>query len=110
MAMDVDRILGVVTCVTSVLTFFAVGVTVLPHMKEGMAIVRDAVLWLAFLAVLTAVIGLGVQRLRAEGMPPVLPRLSSLVKSAPAPEPAPEPQVAANAPVAGDPYYKPPAD
>jgi hypothetical protein len=107
MAMDLDRTLDVVTCVASVLTFFSVGVTVLPHMKEGMAMVRDMVLWLAFLAVVAAGGWLGIQRLRAEGVTPAFTRLSSLVKASPqTPAPDADPSPAPTA----DPYYRPPRE
>ena len=106
MAMDTDRILEVVTCVASLLTFFSVTLTVLPHMKEGLAIVRDIVLWIACMAVLGSAVWLGVQHVRAEGVPSAVTRLSSLVK---APSETPAEKESQPAP-AGDPYYRAPTE
>ena len=43
--MDVYQKLTILTFVTSTLTLILVAVAVLPHVKQGMVVIRDAILW-----------------------------------------------------------------
>ena len=62
--MDIFQILTIVNCVMSSITATVVCVALLPHVKDGMVIIRDAVLWLALIALLSAVGWLGFEHLR----------------------------------------------
>lgn len=57
--MDIERILLGVTCVTSTLTLLCVTIAILPRMKEGMVVVRDATLWIVF-GLIVVCLGWGV--------------------------------------------------
>ena len=46
--MDIYQTLTIITSVTSTLTLILVAVAVLPHIKQGMLVIRDAILWVAF--------------------------------------------------------------
>ncbi len=59
--MDAFQILSIITCFTSTITAIVVCVSLLPHMKDGMVIIRDIVLWLAFIALLSALGWLGFE-------------------------------------------------
>lgn len=60
--MSLYEILTIVTCVTSTATMLLVGVAILPHVKNGCAVVRDAVLWASLIAVLMLMGWLGIQQ------------------------------------------------
>ena len=60
--MSLYEILIIVTCVTSTVTMFMVGVSILPHFKNGCAVVRDAVLWASLVAVLMVMGWLGMRQ------------------------------------------------
>ena len=60
--MSLYEILTIVTCVTSTATMLMVGVAILPHVKNGCAVVRDAVLWVSLIAVLMLMGWLGIQQ------------------------------------------------
>ena len=60
--MSLYEILTIVTCVTSTATMLMVGVAILPHVKNGCAVVRDAVLWASLIAVLMLMGWLGIQQ------------------------------------------------
>ena len=53
--MNVFEILAIVTCITSTVTMIMVAIAVLPHVRQGMIIVRDAVLWATLVLILSAV-------------------------------------------------------
>ena len=61
--MDVYRVLIVGTFVTSLLTLLVMLVAVLPHVKQGFIVVRDAALWMAFVILAGVAIWTGLQRL-----------------------------------------------
>ncbi len=62
--MELFEILNIVTCVTSSITAIIVCVALLPHVKDGMAIIRDAVLWLALVGLIVALGWLGMDHVR----------------------------------------------
>ena len=57
--MTIFEVLTVLTFVISTMTMFMVFVSVLPHMKEGMTMVRDAILWAALVIVVVAALYFG---------------------------------------------------
>lgn len=57
--MDIERLLLAITCITSTLTFLCVTIAILPRMKEGMVVVRDATLWIVF-GLIVVTLGWGV--------------------------------------------------
>ena len=59
--MDTYQILIVITCVTSTMTALIVSVALLPHLKDGVVMVRDAVLWLALIVLLALLVWLGIE-------------------------------------------------
>ncbi|MCP4189878.1 MAG: hypothetical protein GY768_04540 [Planctomycetaceae bacterium] len=60
--MSLYEILTVVSCVTSTLTMIIVSIAILPHLKTGLAVVRDAVLWASLVLVLALVGWLGLRQ------------------------------------------------
>ena len=50
--MDAFQILSIVSCVLSAITTIAICLAILPHIKQGMVLVRDAVLWTVFILIL----------------------------------------------------------
>ena len=52
--MSVYEVLTVITFVTSSITMIIAVVAVFPRMKDGVAIVRDAVLWIAMVVLVVA--------------------------------------------------------
>lgn len=64
--MDVFQVLTVVNCVSSLLTLVLVGIAVLPHVKQGAVIVRDAILWVTFVFVLSFIGWVGWHRVFGE--------------------------------------------
>ena len=65
--MELFQILNIVTCITSSLTAIVVCVALLPHLKNGMVIIRDAVLWLALIGLVIAFGWLGIDQLKNRG-------------------------------------------
>jgi hypothetical protein len=61
--MDIFQKLTVITCVTSSATLMLVFVAVLPHVKHGMTLVRDSILWMACAAVIVGLVWLSWRRL-----------------------------------------------
>jgi hypothetical protein len=68
--MELIEILTILSCASSTVTMILVIVAVLPHVKNGMAVIRDAVLWIAFLVVLALAGWLGWRQLVARPDPP----------------------------------------
>ena len=98
--MGLSEILAIVSCVSSIITMVIVILAVLPHVKNGMAVIRDAVLWIAFVVVLGLAAWLGWQRLIARRPTP------SASQPAWASQPAPAAQrEAAPFPTGADPFY-----
>ena len=62
--MELFQILSIITCVTSTITAIVVCIALLPHVKDGMAIIRDAVLWLALIGLFVTAGWLGFDRIR----------------------------------------------
>ena len=62
--MDAFQILSVITCLSSTITAVVVCVSLLPHVKDGMVIIRDVILWLAFAALLVALGWLGFEHFK----------------------------------------------
>jgi ABC-type nickel/cobalt efflux system permease component RcnA len=60
--MDVFQTLTILTFITSTVTMICVIVAVLPHVKQGMVFLRDALLWAAFVLVVAFAGWLGWQR------------------------------------------------
>jgi hypothetical protein len=63
LSMDAYQLISIVTCLTSMTTLIIVSVAVLPHVKNGMVIVRDAILWAALVLLLVALAWFGFQEL-----------------------------------------------
>jgi len=61
--MDVYQKLTIFTCVTSTITLILVSLAMLPHLKNGFVLVRDALLWVSFVLVAAGSIWIGVNRL-----------------------------------------------
>lgn len=59
--MDAFQILNIITCLSSTVTAVVVCVALLPHIKDGMVIIRDVILWLAFIALLAGLGWLGFE-------------------------------------------------
>ncbi len=57
--MNVFEILIVVICINTTLTMILVAVATLPHVKQGLSIMRDAILWGALVLILFAAVWLG---------------------------------------------------
>ncbi len=75
--MELFQIIALVTCVSSILTLLLVATAVLPHVKQGMALVRDAILWVCLVLVSVAVIWFGCQQILGRSGPtPLAPRPS----------------------------------
>ena len=71
--MELTELLTIVSCATSTVTMILVIVAELPHVKSGMAVIRDAVLWVAFVVVVALAGWLGWQRVAAPTVPPSRP-------------------------------------
>ena len=63
--MSLYEVLTVITCLTSTITMIIVLIAVLPHFKNGLAIVRDAILWVTMVLILFVMCWIGWQRLTA---------------------------------------------
>jgi hypothetical protein len=61
--MDTFQVISIVTCLTSTTTMIIVCFAVLPHIKNGMAIVRDACLWAALVLFIFGLGWMGLQRI-----------------------------------------------
>lgn len=61
--MDVFQKLTIFTCITSTITLILVSLAMLPHLKNGFVLVRDALLWASFVLVATGSIWLGINRI-----------------------------------------------
>ena len=59
--MNSFEIMATVSYVTSIVTMVLICVAVLPHLKSDMVVVRDTVLWVVFVFVLTGLLVVGVQ-------------------------------------------------
>ena len=66
--MDLYQKLVILNCVASLLTLLMVATAVLPHIKQGMVLVRDAILWAAFVAFISGLAWMGWQRMSAGGL------------------------------------------
>ena len=64
--MSLPVILQILTLVISALTLLIVSVELLPKLKQGMEVVRDAVLWTALVVVVIMLSVAGWQHLRKE--------------------------------------------
>lgn len=65
--MTLHEILTIITCLTSTVTMFMVGVAILPHFKNGLAIVRDAVLWASLVVIIIVMGWVGIQQFMSRG-------------------------------------------
>ncbi len=100
--MDVYELLAILTCSTSMVTMIIVVVAVLPHVKQGMVVIRDAILWVAFVLVVVAAGWIGWHRISQRFSAPsassvdhaVLTRTRTVIV-----QPAPSEAF-------GDPYYR----
>lgn len=64
--MSIFELMTVISCVASCITMIIVIVAILPQMKDGMVIVRDAVLWIAMVVVVAAALMIGWKSVTAE--------------------------------------------
>ena len=55
----------IISCVMSTITTIAMCTAILPHIKKGMVVVRDAVLWSAFVLIVFAAGWLGIERFQS---------------------------------------------
>ena len=58
--MSLVEILSLITCVASCVTMTVVCVALLPQMKQGLSLIRDAVLWMALVLVVAVLVLTGV--------------------------------------------------
>jgi hypothetical protein len=102
--MDIFQILTILTCASSIATMFLVIMAALPHVKNGMAVIRDAVLWLAFVCVVALAGWLGWQRVVGRGptVPPSRTEGSAFIRTS-ATSLAPVPSASAS-----DPFFQEP--
>jgi hypothetical protein len=61
--MDIFQKLTILTFITSSITLILVTVAVVPHIKHGMTLIRDAFLWATFVLVVAFAGWVGFQRL-----------------------------------------------
>ena len=64
--MSLYEILTVISCITSTLTMIIVAIAILPHLKTGLAVVRDAVLWASLVLMLALVGWLGLRQFASD--------------------------------------------
>lgn len=102
--MDLYHVLTIVTCITSTATLILVSVAVLPHIKQGAAVVRDAILWGAVVLVVAIAGWSGWQRLteRAEPGAPPQPGHRQMAGTQAA-------VISTSSPPLSDPYYQQPS-
>ena len=63
--MNTFDLLSIVSCVTSTVTMIVVAMAMLPHVKAGAVIVRDAILWLALITVLAGLVWMAINQFTA---------------------------------------------
>jgi hypothetical protein len=67
--MGLLEVLTIITCVTSTITMIIVLFGVLPHVKNGLTILRDGILWVTMILVLCAIGWMGWQQLISNRSP-----------------------------------------
>ncbi len=67
--MSLYEVLTVITCVTSCITMIIVLFGVMPHVKNGLTIVRDAILWVTMILVLCILGWIGWQQATSNRSP-----------------------------------------
>jgi hypothetical protein len=102
--MDFYQILAVFTCLISTVTFVLVAVAVVPHVKHGLAVIRDAVLWATLVVVLALVIWRAWDRFSPQFLGPTA---SSAVVQESAPSVGQARPFSHSDSPAGDRYYRP---
>jgi arginine exporter protein ArgO len=102
---DFYHIITIVTCITSTATLILVAVAVLPHIKQGAAVLRDAILWGTFVLVVAIAGWSGWQRLteRADSPAPPLRGQREVAGSRAAVA------IGTSSPPSADPYYQRPS-
>jgi hypothetical protein len=80
--MDIFQVLSIVSCVSSLLTLVMVAIAVLPHAKQGAVIIRDAILWVTFVFVLSFVGWIGWQRVFGNAGTSAVPQLRATATQA----------------------------
>ena len=65
--MDAFKTMTIISCVMSTITTIAMCTAILPHIKKGMVVVRDAVLWSAFVLIIFVAGWLGLEKIRTRG-------------------------------------------
>ena len=60
--MDLFQKLTILNCITSSLTLIFVLVAILPHVKQGAVVVRDAMLWVLLIGAIGTLAWMGAQR------------------------------------------------
>ena len=61
--MDIYEKLIILTSITSMITMILVAVAVVPHVKQGLTVIRDAILWVTFVLVVAMGVWLGLQQI-----------------------------------------------
>lgn len=77
--MDLYQKLTIVNCVTSTVTLGIVSMALLPHLKNGFVVVRDAVLWAALVLLLFGLGWSAFQQLDATDSRPAAAETSRVI-------------------------------